>query len=208
MAVKPDITGIPDHDGTIDTAKKGGIRSIKRFRSLAKDEAYIYIIRGVLLPPMKKRKNFQNSTRYFQIGEIGLSDDWELAHLWPPRFGDESAAGIMAAPKELNQSYQNHKVERWIQSLRTKYVGGPIEVIAAAACWDNHFLMSKGNPDYGKTEILKWVSYTISDGPKGATTPAGTPLLNTSVTLELKPPTPGVLPTVIPHGTASPLHWM
>lgn len=191
----PMIEGIPENDATRDTANTGGIKSVVRRPGAKADEGYIYAITGILLPPTKRR-NFQGKSRYFQIGEIGLSDDWELAHLWPPRFGDEAAAGIMAAPKELNQVFQNHKVEPWLQDLRVCCGPGPIEITASAASWSNKFLMSKGNPDYGKTEILKWVSYDVTNCPTGTISPAGGPLLGSSITLQLKPPMPGCLPTV------------
>ena len=69
------VIGIPLHDATRDTAKTGSIKSIVRKPSTGSDEGYIYIIKGILLPSIE-RKNFQGKSRYFQISEIGLSDDW------------------------------------------------------------------------------------------------------------------------------------
>lgn len=201
------ITGIEDHDGARDTARTGGIKSIKRERSLKIDEGFVYPIQGVLLPSLKKRRSFQGRTRYFQISETGLSSDWELAHLWPPRFGDEAAAGIMAALKEMNQDFQNHRVEPWLQRLRSFYPGVEIEITASAACWKNEFLKSKGNPDYSKTEILKWVSYEISKCPTRTLSPIGEPLLGTSIKMQLEFPLPGYLPKISKIGADTLMSW-
>ena len=202
----PRITGIPEHDATRDTARTGGIVSISRKASNRSDEGKVYSITGILLPPAK-RKNFQSSSRYFQIRELGLSGDWELAHLWPPRFGDEAAAGIMAAPKEMNQTFQNHCVEPWIQDLMSAVRHGFIEITASAASWDNAFLMAKGNPDYSRTEIMKWVRYDVTDCPTGTLGPTGEPLLGTSIKMQLSPPAPGEMPRVVKLEGDTLLSW-
>ncbi|WP_445366136.1 polymorphic toxin type 4 domain-containing protein [Microbulbifer sp. ANSA001] len=204
----PVIAGIPEYCKTRDTAGTGGILSIERRISTNCDERYVYTIKGKLLTPLTRRRNYQNSSRYTQINDIGLTDDWELAHLWPPRFGDESAAGIMAAPKELNQKFQNHGVEKWVQQLRLTHANSTIEVTASAACWCNKFLRSKNIPNIGRTEYLKWVKYTISGAPIAAANPADGRLQNTSIMLELTLHQQGGLPRVIVHANDSPLNWM
>lgn len=190
----PRIIGIPLADSTRDTANTGGITYIKRHESTISDERYEYIITGNLLPPMTRRKNFQGSGRYFQRQELGLSEEWELAHLWPPRFGDEAAAGIMWATQEMNQQMQNHCVEPWLQSLRRLYPGAQIEITATAASWCPNYLRSRGNPDYKGAEFLKRVSYEVTNCPRGTQGPAGGPLLGTSISMQMKPLSPGILP--------------
>jgi Bacterial toxin 4 len=49
--------------------------------------------------------------------ELKLTD-WEAAHLWGPGFGDEAAAGMMLAPKDVNQVWQNRGVEKFLRELR------------------------------------------------------------------------------------------
>lgn len=205
----PMIIGIPEHDATRDTAGTGGIRAIARKRSGHADEGWIYTIRGVLRPPIKRR-NFQGKSRYFQVGEIkALQGHWELAHLWPPRFGDEAAAGIMAAPAEMNQAFQNHGIEPWLQQLR-KGTGGLVEITARAACWDAGWLRKVCGFDdsIGRTEVMKWVEYSVSDCPTGTQSPIGGPLLGTSVKMQLEPPRPGVMPKVVHIEGGTLLNWM
>ena len=189
------VIGILEHDASRDTAGTGGIKYIARKPSTKGDEGYIYTVSGLILPPIK-RKNYQGKSRYFQISELGLDKDWELAHLWPPRFGDESAAGIMAAPRHFNQHAQNHGVERWLQDI-AQVTQGPIRIAAQAANWSNEYLRSLGNPDYGKTEILKWVRYTVVDCPVFTQTPEGLPLNKLSIKIELDAPRPGYMPKII-----------
>lgn len=203
----PTIIGISPADATRDTAGTGGISYIERRASPKPDEYREYVIKGRLLPPIK-RKNFQGKSRYFQRGELGLSDAWELAHLWPPRFGDESAAGILWAPQEMNQTFQNHAVEPWLQGLRTQFAGAAIEVTATAASWCPDFLASKGNPDFKGAEFMKWVCYEVSDCPTGTQSPAGGgPLLGSSIYLQMEPIVPGHLPKVVRVEGDTLLNW-
>ena len=202
------IKGFGPADSTADTAGTGGITYIERRASNKNDERNIYVIKGHLLPPMSKRKNFQGKSRYFQRGELGLSDDWELAHLWPPRFGDEAAAGIMWAPQEMNQDFQNHKVEPWLQGLRSSSHSAAIEITAIAASWCPKFLAAKGNPDYKGAEFLKWVCYEVSNCPTGTPSPAGGgPLLGSSIHLPQEPLQPGHVPNVVNVEVGTLLNW-
>ena len=83
-----------------------------------------------------------------------------------------------------------------------------MEITASAACCSNAFLSSKGNPDYSKTEIMKWVRYGVTDCPTGTTSPAGGPLLGTSIMMQLEPPTPGNIPKVIRIENDTLMSWM
>ena len=44
-------------------------------------------------------------------------ETYEKAHLWGHGFGDEARDGIMYAPREFNQFWQNKGVEDWIRQL-------------------------------------------------------------------------------------------
>ena len=47
----------------------------------------------------------------------GKIETYERAHLWGHGFGDEARDGIMYAPAEFNQFWQNKAVEAWIRNL-------------------------------------------------------------------------------------------
>jgi len=198
--VKPDYNGIygdkkskhyikPEINQELDTAKTGGIISLKKMKSTYPNENEIYTIRGRLLPSLgkDKRRNFQNLTRYFQIGElcsskpeidqrnggyldnknegIVLSKRFELAHLWPPRFGDESAAGIMFAPVAINQKFQNHSIESFLGKLPRD---GSVVIEAQATSWNNDYLVEHARISALQqvcATFMKKVQYTILECP-------------------------------------------
>ncbi len=49
--------------------------------------------------------------------KTGKLELYEKAHLWGHGFGDEARDGIMFAPKEFNQFWQNQGIEDWIREL-------------------------------------------------------------------------------------------
>jgi len=181
------------------TARTGGIISIAKYSSNVESEGHIVEIVGWLKPALAKRKNFQGRMDYFQRGELGLSEDWELAHLWAPRFGDEAGAGIMWAPIEMNQTYQNHLLESWLDCLR-QAAPGKVKLKAIAISWKGAYLnMYYGWNDQALrgADFLKQVSYQIIDCPVGMTCPKSrVSLLGRKITLELEPPRPGTVPKV------------
>jgi hypothetical protein len=190
--------GFGANDMRRDTAGTGGISRIERRKGNTVEEGNIYIVVGHLLPATHRR-NFQGSSRYFQRSELGLSPAWELAHLWAPRFGDEAAAGIMWAPQELNQTFQNHVVEPWITSLRDAAPPSSVEITAIAVSWNNDLLASQFNwSGYMGAEFLKEVSYEVNRCPSGMLGPhSGVRLLGSSVSMSLNTPRPGILPRVV-----------
>src|SRR4051794_10333839 len=98
------------------TAGTGGIRRITG-RHMADGSQMIEIL-GDLLPPITPRAAAPNYNRRLPAGRaIGLPD-YEIAHLWGPGFGDEAWDGMMYAPREVNQEWQNQQVERLLRDLR------------------------------------------------------------------------------------------
>ena len=68
--------------------------------------------------------------------EIGFAD-YEIAHVWGPGFGDEAMDGLMYAPREVNQRFQNEFVESRLRELHAmaSKAGATVEVTAAAESW-------------------------------------------------------------------------
>jgi hypothetical protein len=190
--------GFGANDMRRDTANTGGITRIERRAGWGPEEGDSYIVVGYLLPATRRR-NFQGRARYFQRGELGLDARWELAHLWAPRFGDEAAAGIMWAPTEMNQTFQNHIVEPWITRLRGHAPPRSVEITAVATSWSGDFLSARyGWSGFKGAEFLKRVTYEVSSCPGGMVSPdAGVRLLGSSIAMELDAPRPGVLPRVV-----------
>ncbi len=187
----PTIVGIPDWEKTGKTAGTGGISHIERRGSPDPQERNIFIIVGRLLDSIK-RKNFQNRSGHFhQAGELGLTGDWELAHIWGPGFGDEAAAGIMWAPERVNQDFQNRGVEKWLRGLQAIHGPGVVEITATAASWDNDFLARHYQwSGFRGAEFLKRIEYEVT-GPAGLNdSDTGLPLRGMRIGLTLDPPRP------------------
>ena len=78
------------------------------------------VIEGRLLPGMNRdtAPNYNAETLWATLRathpELQLGD-WQAAHLWGPGFGDEAAAGMMLAPNDVNQIWQNQKVESFLR---------------------------------------------------------------------------------------------
>ena len=65
---------------------------------------------------------------------VQFAEHYEAAHLWGPGLGDEAAAGIMFAPKFVNQELQNRFYEKAIRDLYSEATnrGGTVSVVARA----------------------------------------------------------------------------
>ena len=180
------------------TAGTGGIISVAKYASAAESEGHVFEIVGWLKSPIK-RKNLQGRTDYFQRYELGFSDQWELAHLWAPRFGDESGAGILWAPVEMNQTYQNHLLESWLDILRSS-AAGQVKLRATAISWNSAYLARYygwSSATLARADFLKRVSYQIIQCPAGMVCPKShVKLLGCKIILELAPPSPGKVPKV------------
>jgi hypothetical protein len=95
-------------------------------------------IEGKLLTPVKDRPrnapNYNENQVWKDLrDEMGLKG-YEAAHLWGPGFGDEAAAGMMLAPHDVNQIWQNHGAESFLRGLadQAREVGGQVRVTARA----------------------------------------------------------------------------
>jgi hypothetical protein len=174
----------------LQTAGTGGIDEISflkdpdgRYAVKIKGKLKDGLYRGKGKAPKGKTKapNYNRSGKFVTNKEAGLNADWENAHLWGPGFGDEAAAGMMKAPKSVNQWYQNEGIEGWARDLRkaADEVGATVDMEATAVAWDLH-----GRPWQPKTQVdfLKTAEYKVTLTPKG-----GKPQTIT-VTIEVDPP--------------------
>jgi hypothetical protein len=187
------------------TAGTGGIKSI----TFAKDPEGSYgvrirgelqegLYRGKGRAPRGKTKapNYNRSGTFVSNREAGLNSDWENAHLWGPGFGDEAAAGMMKAPKSVNQWYQNEGIEGYARDLRKAAgPGAKVEVDARAVAHDLHG--QEWQPKM-QVDFLKRAEYNITVTAKGKTS-------SVRVTIDVAPP-PGakVQISVDPPGAANP----
>lgn len=189
--MRPDATNFDRQ-----TAGAGGIDEIGFLKD--PDGRYAVKIKGKLqeglyrgkgkAPPNKiKAPNYNRSGKFVSNKEAGLTADWENAHLWGPGFGDEAAAGMMKAPRSVNQWYQNEGIEGWARDLRKAAdelpkvagKGAEVELEATAIAWDLH-----GNAWQPKTQVdfLKRAEYRVK-----LTTPTGE-AASVRVTIDVAPP--------------------
>ena len=86
--------------------------------------------------------------------ELGVPD-YEAAHRWGPGFGDEAAAGVMLAPRGVNQVVQG-TTERYIRELgdEARAYGGDVRVTATAT--------SHGSDVRGGDALLGEANYDIT----------------------------------------------
>lgn len=140
--MRPDLTNFDRR-----TAGAGGIDRISflkdpegRYAVKIEGELQPGLYRGEGKPPPGKIKapDYNRSSKLITNKEAGLGPDWENSHLWGPGFGDEAAAGIMKAPKDVNQWYQGRGAEQWMRDMRDLAAkgGGKVEVEATAIAWD------------------------------------------------------------------------
>lgn len=185
------------------TAGAGGIDEISFLKD--PDGRYAVKIKGKLQEGLYRGKgkapanrikapNYNRSRKLVSNKEAGLTADWENAHLWGPGFGDEAAAGMMKAPRSVNQWYQNEGIEGWARDLRKAAgavpkaggQGAQVEVEATAIAWD---LQGKAWQPKAQVDFLKRAEYRVK-----LTTPAGE-TASVRVTIDVAPP-PGNKVTV------------
>lgn len=137
-----------------DTARTGGVREIGSIRR--PDNSLMVSMQGVLLPPLKRSASTtpNYNEEALRGSDVGLSD-YEVAHLWGPGFGDEARDGMMLAPTEVNQAFQNHGIESRLRELQAeaRKQGGTIQVFASA---EGHPL---GTPPARAEDLLSHASY-------------------------------------------------
>ncbi len=135
-----------------ETAGTGGIRRIAGER--AADGTVGVQVNGVLRPPLDRdaptTPNFNATLPAAR--DVGLPG-YEIAHVWGPGFGDEARDGLMYAPQEVNQAFQNHGVESRLRELESlaRSQGVTIEVSARATSFDRE--VGHGH------DVLKEASY-------------------------------------------------
>ena len=134
-AVGQTADGSPIYPGNLaltrETAGTGGIyvSSIKGGSGGPASNGTIAVeMSGELKPPIPRK----NAPNYNSLGPTikslgpevngppsGLSTaGYEKAHLWGPGFGDEARDGIMLAPRDVNQVFQNQKMEEALRTLQ------------------------------------------------------------------------------------------
>jgi hypothetical protein len=140
-----------------ETAATGGIATITGERRA--DDVLQITIEGELKPPLPRdaptTPNFNG--RLPSGRSIGLPD-YEIAHLYGPGFGDEAWDGMMYAPREVNQAFQNHGIEsrlRELQGLASRE-GATIRVTARA---EGHPLAAARGQRWFGHETLGHASY-------------------------------------------------
>jgi hypothetical protein len=151
------------------TAGRGGIDRITE--SKLDDGAIQVEMEGRLIEPPGRRStwapNYNNEPVWRKWRDWFGFRDWQAAHLWGPGFGDEAAAGIMLAPSEVNQYWQNRAIETILRDLRdtASMTGQEVRLVARA---------TSHPPNAGGLRTLKDVSYEFTlVGPNGATEVAG-----------------------------------
>lgn len=100
-------------------------------------------------------------------------ETYERAHLWGHGFGDEARDGIMYAPAEFNQFWQNKGVERWIRelSVEARKLNGNLVIRARATSYSPREItqqLIKDGQEVGKRVragdgeyLLKEVTYEL-----------------------------------------------
>jgi hypothetical protein len=199
----PKFKDTPRHalaDFDKETAGTGGIKTIEK-RADA-DGLYGVAIEGELKDPIPRDKapNYNGSSKIIDPEGPGLKpEEWEKAHLVGPGFGDEAAAGLMNAPKEMNQFYQNRGVEGWMRDLHTavKARGGRVTYKAKAVAWD---FPAKGWKPSSGAEFLKIAEYDV------VVELPGQPRQPIRISIETAPPPQAkvVAITIEPEGAANP----
>lgn len=134
------------------TARTGGIQCISAARS-ARGRIEV-TVEGILLPSLYrgtgkapagqiKAPGFNDKLR----GKQNIADlqawlpgiaHYQIAHLWGPGFGDETAAGMMWAPRAMNLETQNSGIEQFLREYSSDAgrIGTGVYLKATAVSWD------------------------------------------------------------------------
>jgi hypothetical protein len=104
----------PNLNVSTQTAGTGGVTWFYGFR--AKDESQLIILEGKVLQNLGVRAGFEKK---LIPGSLLKLKNYERAHLWGPRLGDEAAAGIWLAPESVNIGEQA-RVEGTLEALAQK----------------------------------------------------------------------------------------
>jgi len=143
------------------TAETGGVRSIHYL--LTKDNRVSVVIEGRLQPAIAGRAanapNYNTEQLWAILRDEHHVPGWEAAHLWGPGFGDEAAAGIMLAPREVNQIWQNQGIEKFLRELRATAAEehATVEVRAVATSLPRGFDGGAGDSFLSHVEYEFWL---------------------------------------------------
>jgi Bacterial toxin 4 len=114
----------PNVNVPTQTAGTGGINWFYGFR--ARDGSQLIIVEGNVLQNLGRRGGFEKKLITGKL--LGLKD-YERAHLWGPRLGDEAAAGIWLAPESVNIGAQA-RVEGTLEAfaVKARQAGGELRL--------------------------------------------------------------------------------
>ena len=164
-----------------ETAGTGGVSFIDEIQSNPFNEDEV-VVTGRLLEGMDRKNMAPNYNRNKVWSKLRKEhpdlklDTWEAAHLWGPGWGDEVAAGMMLAPEEVNQVWQNQKAEQFLRDLRDMAADHGLEVHVKAVARSQVRTFEGGVGD----ALLQSVEYEFSLAPPGETvqfSPGGRPRL-------------------------------
>ena len=137
-----------------DTANTGGITRIWAHRE--PDGTLAFRIDGELGDALPRpHPNTPDFNREPPPGSMIGLPDYEIAHLWGPGFGDEARDGMMYAPREMNQVFQNRFIESRLRELHTlaRRQGATIKLTASAKSyplktWRGHEMLKEVSYDF------------------------------------------------------------
>ena len=156
------------HPSDTRTAGTRGIASIER-RINTVDNSQTVTITGEIRPALNRAAapNY-NTEKMWRIlrQEHGLPD-YQGAHLWGPGFGDEAAAGIMLAPRDVNLIWQSGRAEKFLREdlpdmaqAASRHFGRPVAIRLRAVATSHPGTVAGG-------AALKEVQYTFSIAADG-----------------------------------------
>ena len=174
---------------TRETAGTGGIRTIEGGSGGQATNGTIAVrITGELRPSINPRSSAPNyNRRGDSIASMGpavngppggqSTHGYEKAHLWGPGFGDEARDGIMLAPYEVNQIFQNDTMEEALRvmqdQVRQQHGANATVIVTATAV--SHPTRTTAPVD---EPVLAQVTYQFSVQTASATTDLATIQVN------------------------------
>lgn len=161
--VLEDKPGFKLTDFDKQTAGTGGVKSIKK--GADPEGLYGVTIEGELKDPIPREQapNYNASNKLFDPEGPGLDPkQWQKSHAVGPGFGDEAAAGLMEAPEEMNQLFQNRGVEGWMRDLHqsVKAAGGKVTYKVSVVPWK--FPTPGGWSPTSGAEFLRIAEYRVN----------------------------------------------
>ncbi|MBD2066258.1 hypothetical protein H6F93_01725 [Leptolyngbya sp. FACHB-671] len=166
---------LPPRILTGDTARTGGISRVAAGELIDEGRAVFVVVEGRVFPRLEhgfgRLMEFNRDSRLRRPSSLTVEGtslaDYEYSHLWGPRWGDEARDGIMLAPRQLNQVFQNHGVETTIDRIAAlaNALGGTVHVVARARSFPRDRMRSLR----GREFLLREVEYEVSVDIPGIT---------------------------------------